>query len=284
MANVPSCVRSVPVKKKPLKPHLPQPSASERGVSALSDALDVALYAGELLLRNGAETWRVEDTVVRLLAHFGAKESDVIATVTGISVSAGDGTHWLTRVRRVRAAGINLARIDAINALSRQAVEQKLLPAAMRRTLQATDQGVPVYNTFSQMVSGLVTASGFTFLFGGAWREMLACLPGALVITVLGYLLPRLKLPSLAVTGVAALGGVLLSIPCGRWLDTGRLDVVILSTVVLLVPGATIVSAISDLLGGQLLSGLARGAAAILTASAIAAGVIVGLAITGTTL
>ena len=47
---------------------------------------------------------------------------------------------------------------------------------------------------------------------------------------------------------------------------------------------ATIVSAISDLLGGQLLSGLARGAAAILTASAIAAGVIVGLAMTGTTL
>lgn len=282
MANAPSCVRSVPVKKKPPKPQAPP--AIKQDNAALSDALDVALYAGELLLRNGAETWRVEDTVVRLLAHFGAKESDVIATVTGISVSAGDGTHWLTRVRRVRAGGINLARIDAINALSRRAVEETLSPAAVRRALQATDQGTLVYNTFSQIASGLVTASGFTFLFGGAWREMLACLPGALMITLLGYWLPRLKLPSLAVTGVAALGGVLLSIPCGRWLDTGRIDVVILSTVVLLVPGATIVSAISDLLGGQLLSGLARGAAAILTASAIAAGVIVGLAMTGTTL
>jgi uncharacterized membrane protein YjjP (DUF1212 family) len=274
----------VPVKKKPPKPQPPQSPAIERSATALSDALDVALYAGELLLSNGAETWRVEDTVVRLLAHFGAKASDVIATVTGISVSASDGTHWLTRVRRVRAGGINLARIDAINALSRRAVVEHLSATAVRRALQATELGAPVYHPFSQMVSGLVTASGFTFLFGGAWREMLACLPGALVITVLGYLLPRLKLPSLAVTGVAALGGVLLSIPCGRWLDTGRMDVVILSTVVLLVPGATIVSAISDLLGGQLLSGLARGAAAILTASAIAAGVIVGLAITGTTL
>jgi uncharacterized membrane protein YjjP (DUF1212 family) len=272
------------VKKKPIRANTPPSPAIERGTSTLNDALDVALYAGELLLRNGAETWRVEDTVVRLLSHCGAKESDVIATVTGISVSAGDGTHWLTRVRRVRPGGINLARIDAVNALSRRAVEEQLTPAAVRRALHAIELEAPLYNTISQMASGLVTAAGFTFLFGGTWREMLACLPGALVITILGYLLPRLKLPSLAVTGVAAFGGVLLSIPVGRWLDTGRIDVVILSTVVLLVPGATIVSAISDLLGGQLLSGLARGAAAILTASAIAAGVIIGLAVTGTTL
>lgn len=270
-------------KKAPKAQRIP-PSATDQPVDPLSDALDVALYAGELLLRNGAETWRVEDTVVRLLTHCGATESDVIATVTGISLSASDGAHWLTRVRRVRPGGINLARIDAVNALSRQAVAERLSPAAVRRALRAIEQGAPLYNTFSQMVSGLVTAAGFTFLFGGAWREMLACLPGALVITLLGYGLPRLKLPSLAVTGLAAFGGVLFSIPFGRWLDTGRIDVVILSTVVLLVPGATIVSAISDLLGGQLLSGLARGAAALLTASAIAAGVIIGLAVTGTTL
>ncbi len=272
------------MKKKAPKAVRPPSPAIEATSPALKDAVDLSLYAGELLLRNGAETWRVEDTVVRLLTHFGSTESDVIATVTGISVSASDGLTWLTRVRRVRPGGIHLARIDAINALSRRAVVERLTPAAMRRALRTIESEPSPYNPFSEIVSGLVTASGFTFLFGGAWREMLACLPGAFVITFLAYLLPGLKLPSLAVTGVAALGGVLLSIPFGRWLDTGRMDVVILSTVVLLVPGATIVSAISDLLGGQLLSGLARGAAAILTASAIAAGVIVGLAITGTTL
>ena len=61
----------------------PRPPATDNARPAHAEALDVALYAGELLLRNGAETWRVEDTVVRLLTHFGAQESDVIATVTG---------------------------------------------------------------------------------------------------------------------------------------------------------------------------------------------------------
>lgn len=281
---MPSCVRNVPVKKKAPKTRPLPPPAIEPASSALSDALEVALYAGELLLRNGAETWRVEDTVVRLLLQFGAKESDVIATVTGISVSASDGSHWLTRVRRVRPGGINLARIDAVNALSRRTVQESLTPAAVQQELRIIGQGTLLYPTASQIGAGLVTAGGFTFLFGGAWRELLGCLPGALVITILTTILPRLKVPALAVTGVASLGGVLASIPVGQWLDTGRIDVVILSTVVLLVPGATIVSAISDLLGGQLLSGLARGAAAILTASAIAAGVIVGLAMTGTRL
>jgi uncharacterized membrane protein YjjP (DUF1212 family) len=281
---VPSSVRNVPVKKKAPKPRKPPSPAINPPPALLHDALEVALYAGELLLRNGAETWRVEDTVVRLLLQFGAKESDVIATVTGIYISASDGAQWLTRVRRVRPGGIHLARIDAINALSRRTIEEQLRPALVQKELRAIGDGTLLYTIPSQIAAGLVTAAGFTFLFGGAWRELLACLPGALVITLVAYFLPRLKVPALAITGVASLAGVLASIPFGQWLDTGRMDVVILSTVVLLVPGATIVSAISDLLGGQLLSGLARGAAAILTASAIAAGVIVGLAMTGTTL
>lgn len=271
-------------KKSPKRPPLPAPSQSPTPPTPLADALDVALYAGDLLLRSGAETWRVEDTVVRLLHHFGATETDVIATVTGISVSSGDGAQWLTRVRRVRVSGINLGRIDSINALSRRAINEPLDVAALRHALHALEAGDPLYRFGSQVGAGLVTAAGFTFLFGGQWREMLACLPGALVITLLSLYLPRLKLPSLAVTALAALGGVLFSIATGEALDTSRIDVVILSTVVLLVPGATIVSAISDLLGGQLLSGLARGAAAALTASAIAVGVIIGLALTNTTL
>jgi uncharacterized membrane protein YjjP (DUF1212 family) len=260
----------------------PPPAATEPAGHA--DALDLALLAGEILLRNGAETWRVEDTVVRLLAHFGARASDVIATVTGISVSSNAGREWLTRVRRVRTGGFNLARVDAVNALSRRAVVEGMSAAAARTELRAIEEGRPVYADESQLAAGLLTASGFTFIFGGSWRELLAALPGALVLTLLALLMPKGKVPALAATAAATLGGVLIAIPAAQWLGSGRLDVVILSTVVILVPGATLVSAISDLLGGQLLSGLARGASALLITAAIAVGVVVGLALTGANL
>jgi uncharacterized membrane protein YjjP (DUF1212 family) len=196
-------------------------------------------------------------------------------------VSSFDGGQWLTRVRRVRSGGINLARIDAVNALSRRSVADSMSPEAMRRDLRAIEAEPRVYHPLSETLAGLITASGFTFIFGGAWRELLAALPGALVITVLAIILPRWKVPALAVTAAATLGGVLFSVPAAQWLNSGRVDVVILSTVVVLVPGATLVSAISDLLGGQLLSGLARGASALLITVAIAVGVVVGLALAG---
>ena len=36
--------------------------------------LDTAVMAGEILLESGAETWRVEDTMLRMLRMSGLKE------------------------------------------------------------------------------------------------------------------------------------------------------------------------------------------------------------------
>ena len=45
--------------------------------------LDTAVMAGEILLESGAETWRVEDTMLRMLRMSGLKTADVLALTTG---------------------------------------------------------------------------------------------------------------------------------------------------------------------------------------------------------
>ena len=52
--------------------------------------LDTVVMAGEILLESGAETWRVEDTMLRMLRMSGLKTADVLALTTGFVVTLDD--------------------------------------------------------------------------------------------------------------------------------------------------------------------------------------------------
>lgn len=243
----------------------------------LAEIMELAVWAGELLLRNGAETWRIEDTVYRLLAVLGAVEIDIVATPTAIFLTTSDGRESRTRVRRVYGGTLNLAMVDAVNNLSRQAAGGRLTLPEIRAELERIEGDPPLYRLRTRLLAGMVGASGFAILFGGGMAEVLATLPGAAALATIDFLLGRTRLPGLARTAVAATVGTLIAATVApRWIIADR-DLVILSTVVLLVPGAAIVNAIGDLMGGHLLSGLAKGAASILMAAAIAAGVAAAL-------
>ncbi len=247
-----------------------------------TERLEVALRAGAVLLENGAETWRTEDTMRRLLDGLGARHIEVVGTATALFASVLDENGPQTRVRRVRGGALNLARIDEVNVLSRQTVQQQLSRRQVAQELARIETSAPLYPFPVTLLGALGAALGFAILFGGGWHEMLLTLPGALVLSLLGSGLARTPLPALAATVLASLAGTLVAALAARQVPDAQANIVILSTVVLLVPGAAIVNAIGDLLGGHLLSGLARGAAAMLVAAAIATGVVVGLRLTGT--
>ena len=48
---------------------------------------DTALLAGELMLQSGAETFRVEETITRILKTSGQERTEAIAYATGIMIT-----------------------------------------------------------------------------------------------------------------------------------------------------------------------------------------------------
>ena len=52
--------------------------------------LDTAVLAGQLMLRNGAEIYRVEDTIHRILRVSGFKTTEAYVTSTGLIVTLDD--------------------------------------------------------------------------------------------------------------------------------------------------------------------------------------------------
>ncbi len=89
--------------------------------------LNFAVSTGEFMLKSGAETYRVEDTITRILEVHKYKTIDTFVIPTGIMVTINDDSFaMVTKVVRVKNRSTRLDRIESLNQLSRDYVDGKL--------------------------------------------------------------------------------------------------------------------------------------------------------------
>ena len=89
--------------------------------------MEMAVRAGEIMLASGAEVYRVEDTIHRILKHSGIARTDVFVVTTGIVATIADASlPPLTLVKRVENRATNLNRIYQVNNVSREFCSGKL--------------------------------------------------------------------------------------------------------------------------------------------------------------
>ena len=85
-----------------------------------NEILTLAVEIGDSMLRNGAEIYRVEDTVVHILKSYEVKEFDVYVISNGIFASANENQEdACSIVRHVPLGSVNLGKISALNQLAR---------------------------------------------------------------------------------------------------------------------------------------------------------------------
>ena len=90
--------------------------------SVQKKVLILALYAGEIMMKSGAEIYRVEDTVVRICKACRIDYVECFATTTGIFLSVDSGetdSDMHTFIKRITGSQIDLARISEVNTFSR---------------------------------------------------------------------------------------------------------------------------------------------------------------------
>lgn len=99
----------------------------DQGQSGKSDpadqreVLDAAMEAGHILLENGAEIFRVEETIDRICHHFGVESEDAFVLSNGIFLTAGNEREkQFARVRHIPVKGAQLDKVAAVNQLSRE--------------------------------------------------------------------------------------------------------------------------------------------------------------------
>lgn len=240
----------------------------------------VVLLAGELLLTCGAEMYRVEETIERMGIAAGFIQVESFATPTGLflSLHASDGRVY-TRVRRIRRSYNNLALISEINAISRAfSLGEINLEDVKKRLERLEKQGSP--NNLKRHLIGGIGSAAFTLLYmGRALEAIIAGIVGAIVLLI-GSKLEDYPIPNALQAAIGAIVAAGLVKAVALFVSI-NVNVTILGAVMVLAPGVVMTTAIRDMLSGELVSGVTRGAEALSIAVGIATGVAVILSIGG---
>lgn len=235
--------------------------------------LDLSIKAGELLLQNGAEIFRVHETMTRIAEAFGANSFNAYVLSNGIfaSIREENGSYG-AELRNIPLSPVHLGRVAAINSLSRAIVEGRYtLDGAFARLeeIRALPENPP---GLLILASGIVSAT-FCWLFGGGLMDSAAALLTGLILYCI--LLPvRSKNLSKIVCNILGGSVITLCALCFIHLGLGsQLDKIIIGAIMPMAPGVPLTTSIRDFFNGDYLSGAIRMLDALLIAACIAIGV-----------
>ena len=105
---------------------------------------EVCLLAGKIILQNGGETYRVEDTMIRIAAAFGHPDAQSFVTPTGIIFSM-NGDDPATRLVRIADRSTDLHKVTLVNDISRRIGGGELSASAALRQLRDVEQARNAY-------------------------------------------------------------------------------------------------------------------------------------------
>ena len=135
--------------------------------------LDTATLAGKLMLQNGAEIYRVEDTIQRMLAVSGLKTAEAYVTATGIMVTLDDPKEdSMTVIKRIPSRGTDLNTVSIVNDISRKFCSGQMTLKEAFHDLKHLDSRQ--YTEFQKALGVIGVALFFALVFGGSWRDALA--------------------------------------------------------------------------------------------------------------
>lgn len=243
--------------------------------------MKTAVLAGELMLRSGAETYRVENTMYLMLNTAKKIElAEVFVIMTGITATLKvEGENSISVVKRVNDRTTNMNRILAINNISRCYCSGEMKLEEAYAALQKMEERV--YTNLENRLAIIGICVGFSMFFGGNLSDVIATLVVGLILSVCMAFGEKLKFPSFLQNVSGAFGVAVFTIVLGEIWNILNMDVVMISSIMPLVPGVAITNAVRDSLQGDYISGCARILEAFLTAAAIAIGIGLGIIIMG---
>jgi len=238
---------------------------------ALVSELALALH------RCGAPAHHLEEAVTELLAIYDA-DGAVAASPTALWLQVGDRT----RVLRLSPREVDLSRLGTLSALARWRAELAARPVSARRAsrgLDAVMRAPAPWSARAQRWAFVVASATGGALIGGTLTDAVAGgAGGELVRRALGLLAARPQWAPLSDGLVALLAGLFGGL-CA--LLGASPQAVSLAAVIILLPGLSLTVSTAEIAAGQWVAGGTRLLGVLSCLLQLAAGLAVGLHLTG---
>ncbi len=253
-----------------------QENIIDKAVSSISAKdrallLQIALYAGELLVKNGAEMYRVEETVLKICESRGVCDITPLVMPNILLLSEESG---LSNVysKSIKKRSNNINKIALVNDFSRKFVSGEIPLSESLGRLKSIDhaKGYPYWIV---LLSAGIACGIFAVLLGGGIGDFTVCFIASCVAVWINDLIFTHARTVFTGNFVASMFVGTISVLFFHMQFVTNLDSIIVAAALSLVPGVAFTAGIRDFISGDLISGIARIGEALLVATAIAFGV-----------
>lgn len=234
--------------------------------------LDLATDLGYELAMSGAETFRIEESITRVLSSYGVQaEAFAIPNYLVVSIITDSGKP-ITRMRRIGQHGNDLDSVEKFNGLSRALCNRKPEPKIGLEWLKMVKSQKIFYSRPAIYLGNFLGALGFALFFGGNWTDGICAGICGLLVGFITQFLEDMKANHFFRTIAAAFAMSLLAYIMSVIGIAPNVDAVVIGTLMLLVPGLLFTNAMRDIIYGDTNSGVNRIVQVLLIAVALALG------------
>lgn len=244
----------------------------------INQVMDIAIKAGKILLTNGSEIYRVEDTIGRICKNYGVDaECFVLPTGIFITVIGKDGMP-LSFVKRISERTVDLSCIEKVNSFSRGLQQNTMSYEEAIKTLDGIENEKGFSFGMRMFVAG-ITAFVYTLLFKGTiWDSIASFFIGMLIY------FSKEKIAHAGIfrffehfaSGLIAASMSIIAVKLFSGLNIYR---IIISSIMILLPGVATTNALKDALRGDIVSSQFGIAEAMFIVVSVSAGVAIILSL-----
>lgn len=243
---------------------------------------ECAMQIGDMMLSNGAEVYRVEDTIQRICLAYGAERADVFAIPTSIVATATFGeSNAFTLTRRIQKTKTDLTAVDRLNQLSRDICHTTPNAEHIRKRLEKIAVESNNWKHYFTMLGYIISAAAFCVFFGGTWRDtMIAGLASAMMFLI-EIPLQKQSLHNVLMHFLLMCFGAAVAFFCVRFQIADNVNMIVIGEIMPYIPGMELTNGMRDVMAGDIVAGLSHLCEALFSAVAVAAGSAAVIAILG---
>lgn len=237
------------------------------------EILLLAIRAGTIMMKSGAEIYRTEETISRICKACGIDYVNVFATPTGIFVSTDneEANDTVTYIKRIKSSETDLGKISEVNQFSRTFTTTDLSVEDGMKILDEIDRSRK-HPFWIRALSAAVVTSCFSTIFGGNPIEFGVAFFVGIFCYMFSRFLEKYEINFFIRGFCCCAFATFCALVAASSISGASYAPVITGCIMLFVPGVAITNAIRDFLSGDMLSGLARMTEAVLIGISLAAG------------
>lgn len=240
------------------------------------EVMDFVMEVASVMILNGAEIFRIEETITHICNHYDVKEANAFVMSNGVFISAKiNDKESYSGVKHIPLTNSHLGVITAINDLSRNICFGQTSLGEAKETLSIIKK-MPMKPKWFRMLAAGYGSAGFCYLMGASFLDTCLVFVIAMLLYIFILFCEKHQLSKVIENTVG--GGIACGICVVLYGITGNvldfdLNKVIIGSILPMFPGLVFVNSVRDVANSDILSGIIKMTNALLVFVYVAIGV-----------